>query len=311
MEKPLFRVGTAGPVDKFDRIGFPSITKYAKERNVEIVQIDSTKPIEEQGKFDVILQKMTYEMEGDKMKYFKYRDLYEYQHNHKEVVFIDDLDAVEVTCDRCTLTEALSKVKWPEGIDIAQPQAATLLKNDIDSIRETTAKLHFPLLAKPLGGFTNDEAHTMRLATSPESLVGVPVPCLLQEYINHGAVVYKIYALGNHLEVTTRTSTRDIQENEQFTLNFHSQHSKDENGLWDHSINLEEYAKTIPYDKFALLSEALRRDLKLHLVGFDILIDKNGKYWIVDVNYFPGYKFIENIEEKFFNFIVDVYNHKQ
>ena len=311
MENPHIRVGIDVPESKFNNLAFPLLQKYAKERNMEIYHINCEKPMEEQGKFDVIMHKMTYDMEGDKMKYFKYRDLYEYQHNHPEIPFIDDLDAVEVTCNRETLNEALSRVNWPEGIEIGQPQAATLEKNDIESIKATTAHLHFPLLAKPLEGVTNEEAHTLRLATSPESLVNVPVPCLLQEYINHGAVVYKVYALGNHLAVTTRTSTRDINPDENITLNFHSQKPNVENGLWDHSIDLNKSAKTIPYDKFALLSEALRRDLKLHLVGFDILIDHSGKYWIVDVNYFPGYKFIDNLDELFYNFLVDVYHRRQ
>ena len=67
----------------------------------------------------------------------------------------------------------------------------------------------------------------MKITTTPQVLVGFPVPCLFQEYINHGAVVYKVYELGNQLEVTCRTSTRDIKEGESFTLEFNSQNSGD------------------------------------------------------------------------------------
>ena len=309
MSETKFRVGCAGPTDKWQRIGWDELISYAKERGVEIVYIDSEKPIEEQGKFDIIIHKMTYGMEGDKMKYFKYRDLYNYHKNHPEVIFIDDLDAVEMTSDRELLNKTIQSVQWPEGITISAPQAEMLYKNDIETIKEVTSHLHFPLLAKPKEGISNTAAHSMRIATTPEALVGVPVPCLLQEYVNHGAVVYKIYALGDHMEVTARTSSRDILPGENFVLDFHSQHSTDNNGFWDHTVNLKEVV--IPYEKFAVLSKAIRKNLNLHLVGFDILIDKEGKYWIVDVNYFPGYKMIENLSGKFFSFFVDLYNHVQ
>ena len=304
-----FRVGAAGDKGKWERIGWDAIIEYAKSQNVEIVYIDLTKSIEEQGKFDIIIHKLTHVVNDDPMNSSEYKMVYDYCKKHPETKLIDDLDAMQVVNDRESLTKALQTVSWPEGINVHEPQSQMLFANDLESIKKVTNNLRFPLLAKPKLGGSKESAHLMRLVTNPEALVGVAVPCLLQEYINHGAVVYKVYALGDHLEVTARTSSRDIKPNENFVLNFQSQKSSEENGLWDHTVDLKHVK--IPYDKFMQCSAALRRDLNLHLIGFDILIDKEGNFWIVDVNYFPGYKMIEKLEEKFFNFLVDVHNGKQ
>jgi inositol-1,3,4-trisphosphate 5/6-kinase/inositol-tetrakisphosphate 1-kinase len=134
----------------------------------------------------------------------------------------------------------------------------------------------------------------------------VPTPAVLQEFVNHNGVVYKIYALGDRLEAGARPSMRNIRDDEHFALDFDSQHSEVDNGLW---VKKEAIGKVeLPLENFARISAILRDALKLNLIGFDILIDEGGGYWLVDLNYFPGYKNIENLWEQFFNFFLEIIN---
>ena len=305
----LFRIGTAGDKGKWQRFGWDSLIEYAKQHNVEIVYIDTSKPIEEQGKFDIIVQKLIYNIGENPMDNPEYRIVYEYIQNHPEIKLIDNFDMMLIINDREKLSNVLKTIKWPDTINIRYPKSVMLYANDIDTIKKATENMKYPILAKPKLAGTVPAAHLMRMTSSPEALVGITVPCLLQEFINHGSVVYKVYVIGKHIEVTARTSIRDIKPEENIEINFHSQKSTEENGLWDHSIDLKEVK--IPLDDLQIISDALTKSLKMHLIGFDIIIDKNNNYWIIDVNYYPGYKMVDNLQEKFFNFLSDIYYGRQ
>lgn len=135
-------------------------------------------------------------------------------------------------------------------------------------------------------------------------MIGFPTPSLLQEYINHGGIVYKIYTIGDHLEVTARPSTRDLKKNETVTIDFHSQKPDVENGIWTHHQITKD--DNFPIEDFKKISKAIRSSLKMELIGFDILIDSSGSYWIIDINSFPGYKMIPNLPELFYEFFVNL-----
>ncbi|OHT10708.1 Inositol 1, 3, 4-trisphosphate 5/6-kinase family protein [Tritrichomonas foetus] len=297
------RIGYCGPPEKWDRMKWNDFINYAKDKNVDLVWIDLDKPIEEQGEFRLIIQKMTYIMQGHDMTVNpQLHRLYNYSKTHPEVRFIDDFDAVAVTMDREELNAALESISWPDSCKVNVPQAKLLLNSDAHSINDAIKNLHFPLLAKPKGAASSTAAHLMKLATKPEQLVGVPTPTMLQEYINHDGVVYKIYALGDIIEVGARPSSRNIEDGECVDIDFDSQKMTEKNGFWTEQRDLSNVE--IPLDDFKTMSAILRKAMKMELIGFDILIDSQKRYWIVDLNYFPGYKNIQNLWEKFLNFFM-------
>ncbi|EAY13259.1 Inositol 1, 3, 4-trisphosphate 5/6-kinase family protein [Trichomonas vaginalis G3] len=304
------RLGYAGPQKKWESIKWNEFITYAGERGMDVIYIDLDKDLEPQGPFDIILHKVTYMMHSpivDQNPLIK--NLITYIRNHPEVIVLDNLEAVGITLDRELLNNAIESIKWPEGVDIRVPHADMLLQSDLESIKKVTSKLRFPLLSKPkvgseIVGATKETAHMLRLATSPESLVGVATPTLLQEYINHGGVVYKIYTIGDHLEVTARPSTRNVESGEDISIDFHSERPDDPNGVWIHKDGLDKIQ--MPIEDFKKLSKAIRTSMKMELIGFDILIDEKGAYWIVDLNFFPGYKMIPNLWELFYNFFMSL-----
>lgn len=291
------RIGCCGPTRKWEAMKWSEFIQFAQERGVEVVYIDLSKPIEEQGPFDIIIHKMTYFMTGHDMSVDPgLNRLYIYYKAHPEVTIIDDLDAVALTLDREEMNAAFEKVNW-DGFRVSPPRVVFMGSEDAD-----ISSVKFPVLVKPKGAASTDANHMMRLATGPEQLKGAPMPCILQEFVNHGGIVYKIYALGDHLEVGARPSMRDIAPDECLSVDFHSQHSEVDNGLWTRPRDLS--GVKMPIEDFKKISAVLRRELKLNLIGFDILIDNDNNYWLVDLNYFPGYKNVENLWQKFFDFFM-------
>lgn len=293
----MIQIGYCGPEEKYERLGWRKFVEYCAERGYELKYIDLKKPIAQQGDFRAIIQKLTYEIvNGDDEALMNFK---EYVNSHPSVRVFDPLESAALTLNREALTKVLNTIQWPQSLDVRIPKSIELDSSDIATINGITKELHFPVLAKPLEACSKDSNHVFRLCTSPDKLVGVPVPTQLQEYINHGGVVYKIYKLGDIIEVTTRKSTRDIEEGEDIQLNFHSQKPDSEKSLWTSSVP----SVSIPYDDFQQISDILRESLNMELFGFDILKDADNVYWIVDVNYFPGYKYVENLWEKFFRLI--------
>jgi inositol-1,3,4-trisphosphate 5/6-kinase/inositol-tetrakisphosphate 1-kinase len=251
---------------------------------------------------------MTYFMNGSDLSVHpSLQALDAFARAHPEIPIIDDLAAVAVTLDREELTRAFSRIEWPPDLRVSLPRTAFLARSDLATIAQSVAGLHFPVLAKAkaAGGGTAG-AHSMRFVTHPELLEGVRTPAVLQEFVNHDGVVYKIYALGDRLEAGARPSMRNIREEEHFGLDFDSQHSEIDNGLW---VKKEAIGRVeLPIEKFERISAILRAALNLNLIGFDILIDESGGYWLVDLNYFPGYKNIGNLWEQFLDFFIGYIN---
>lgn len=299
------RIGCFGPAGKWERIQWYDFIKYAADKGVDVVIVDLTKPIDPQGPFSLIVHKMTFSMTGHDMTVNPELDaLHRYIQSHPEIPVVDDLDAVAVTLNREEMTAKMAQIQWPSDIRASLPGSAVLEKSDtVNDILEVVKDLHFPILAKPSSACSTTAAHMMRLATTPEQLLGVPTPCVLQEYINHGGIVYKIYALGDHLEVGARPSMRNIEPGECINLDFHSQHSQDDNGLWTRPRDLS--SVEMPMHDFQKMSRVIREHMDLSLIGFDILIDQDKKYWLVDLNYFPGYKNVDNLWEKFLGFFLE------
>ena len=84
---------------------------------------------------------------------------------------------------------------------------------------------------------------------------------------------------------------------------FHSQHSEEQNGIWTKPRDFSDVK--VPMNDFIQISSDLRKALHVDLLGFDVIIDKNNKFWIIDLNYFPGYKHVDNLWPKFLNFIME------
>ncbi|KAK8854233.1 Inositol-tetrakisphosphate 1-kinase [Tritrichomonas musculus] len=302
------RIGYCGRKSKWESFHWQEFIEYAASHNIEVVPIDLKNPIENQGHFDLIIHKMTNVMDGHNMNCNEELNcLYKYTKEHPEVIIIDDLDSVAITLDREETDELLKSIQWKTEKKVSCPNSSLLLKTDLDNIKEATKHLNFPILAKPKAASlmlntTKEYCHMLRIATSPEDLVNFSSPCLLQEYINHNGIIYKLYAIGSELSCDIRPSTRDIKPEETINLDFHSEKPEVNNGLWTQPRDFSEVQ--VPMNDFLQISADLRSAFNIDLLGFDVIIDKDGYYWIIDVNFFPSYRGVKDVWPKFLNFFM-------
>ncbi|EAY23548.1 ITPK1 protein, putative [Trichomonas vaginalis G3] len=138
------RIGYVGPDKKWESLKWNKFVEYASERNVDVVHINLDQDFDKQGKFDIIIHKVTYLMNSPYPEENpKIKNLYEFSKKHPEVLLIDDLQNVGKTLDRELLDQAIRSIQWPNDIIVKIPEAKMLEKSDIESIVNSSKDLHF------------------------------------------------------------------------------------------------------------------------------------------------------------------------
>lgn len=167
--------------------------------------------------------------------------------------------------------------------------------NDTDLIlRLLEAKLCFPSIVKPQVACGVSNAHSMAIVFRPEDFkdLPVPLPAIVQEYVDHSSTLFKCYVLGEELFYAVKKSIPNAdllmklsEANKLKPLLFDSLKSlpaADKNQLGDEALDLELVKTAADY---------LRRKLQLTIFGFDVVIEEGtGDHVIVDVNYLPSFK---------------------
>uniref|UniRef100_A0A383WNE1 Uncharacterized protein n=1 Tax=Tetradesmus obliquus TaxID=3088 RepID=A0A383WNE1_TETOB len=188
-------------------------------------QLDYTRSLLTQGTYDVIIHKLR---PNPAWEHF----LHEYKAAHPEVVIIDRLDRIRALHNRATMLTPLKgdgitlapphpqqqqqqqqqpvrvqaplQVEIPEGASEADAQAAL-----------AAAGLSPPLLCKPLWTDGREGSHGLAVLHDLEELGrllrgGVSSefkpPLVVQEFVEHGGVLFKVYVLGSQTVVTARPS---------------------------------------------------------------------------------------------------------
>ena len=90
-----------------------------------------------------------------------------------------------------------------------------------DEVR--SAGLQFPVLCKSLAAHGSDAAHEMHIVFNAATLPSLPAPYVAQQFINHDAVLFKVFAIGDTFAVVARPSIRNlVASSVQGIISFHS-----------------------------------------------------------------------------------------
>ncbi|KAI3851360.1 hypothetical protein MKX03_022157 [Papaver bracteatum] len=160
-----------------------AVVNESQQRGIDLIKIDTEKPLIEQGPFDCILQRLSTEI------WFK--QLEEYSSLNPDVLIIDPPSKIKVLHDRYSMlhcVEDMMKMKGHEteiGMDTFSIPKQVLLTD-----------LKFPLIAKPEIVDGSMQSHKLSLVYNLESLRKVQTPIVLQEFFNHGGVMFKVYVVG-------------------------------------------------------------------------------------------------------------------
>ncbi|RYR77500.1 hypothetical protein Ahy_A01g001989 isoform A [Arachis hypogaea] len=170
-----------------------------------------------------------------------------------------------------------------------------------------------PVIAKPLAADGSASSHNLCLVFDREGLKSLNYPVVVQEFVNHGGAVFKIYVAGRHVTCVRRKSLADITEEEIKNLKGAVPFSQVSNVKG--SREQEEEGDGVEMPPEGLVSElgrGLREALGLNLFNVDVIRDANDekRYLVIDINYFPGYAKLPCYETFFTNFLLDVVHGK-
>lgn len=209
------------------------------------------------------------------------------------IIVLDPLPNVRQLLDRYKCYSVIHSIS-PPNCEVFTPNFCEIVSSDSKKIKEQLqqANVHYPFICKPLEGH-GSKAHKMCIIFNEGSLTDCKPPCVAQSFINHNAVMYKIYIVGEQTDVCDRPSLKNFFPGEQSTIFFDST-GISKAGAQNELSTLDpedEQKDAIQPDlhKLKKIAASCRKAFGLDLFGIDVIVENGtGKYFIVDVNCFPG-----------------------
>uniref|UniRef100_A0A8B9Y813 Inositol-tetrakisphosphate 1-kinase n=1 Tax=Bos mutus grunniens TaxID=30521 RepID=A0A8B9Y813_BOSMU len=277
------------------------------------VQLNLSRPIEEQGPLDVIIHKLTDVIleadQNDSQALELVHRFQEYIDAHPETIVLDPLPAIRTLLDRSKSYELIRKIEaYMKDDRICSPpfmELTSLCGDDTMRLLEENG-LAFPFICKTrVAHGTN--SHEMAIVFNQEGLSAIQPPCVVQNFINHNAVLYKVFVVGESYTVVQRPSLKNFSagtsDRESIFFNSHNVSKPESSSVLTALDKIEGVFERPSDEVIRELSRALRQALGVSLFGIDIIINnQTGQHAVIDINAFPGY---EGVSE----FFTDLLNH--
>lgn len=234
------------------------------------------------------------------------QELERYFQDHEDCCVIDPLDNISSVLDRLRMQQILLGLGDLRTDGQCRIRAPHFLKvddfNDPNiGERLSSVDLFLPSIVKPQVACGVADAHDMAIVFRTEDFknLQIPLPVVVQEYVDHSSLLYKFYVLGASVFYAVKNSTPNADV-------FLSSYEKD-----GHRPIIFNSLKSLPTSKDAvnsktskqyldleLVTEAanwLRKMLNLTIFGFDVVIQEGTRdHVVVDVNYLPSFKEVPN-----------------
>ncbi|KEH43981.1 inositol 1,3,4-trisphosphate 5/6-kinase [Medicago truncatula] len=242
----------------------------------------------------------------------------DFRQKHPDVFVLDPPDAIQHLHNRqsmlqdvvdLNLSECNGKVGIPRQLVITKDKDPSTIPYEV-----TKAGLKLPLVAKPLVVDGSAKSHELFLAYDEFSLSELEPPLVLQEFVNHGGLLFKIYIVGEYIKVVRRFSLPNISKRGlskvagvyRFPRVSCAAASADDADL-DPSI-----AEHPPRPLLERLAKELRHRLGLRLFNVDMIREYGTKdvFYVIDINYFPGYGKMPDYEHVFTDFLLNLKQNK-
>ncbi|KAG7550902.1 Inositol 1-3-4-trisphosphate 5/6-kinase ATP-grasp domain [Arabidopsis thaliana x Arabidopsis arenosa] len=291
----------------------PSLIEHSRQRGIDLVKLDPTKSLLEQGKLDCIIHKL-YDV------YWK-ENLHEFRQKCPGVPVIDLPEAIERLHNRVSMLEVITQLRFPvsDSERFGVPEQVVVMDSSVLSGGGALGELKFPVIAKPLDADGSAKSHKMFLIYDQEGMKILKAPIVLQEFVNHGGVIFKVYVVGDHVKCVKRRSLPDISEEKIGTSKGSLPFSQISNLTAQEDKNIEygedrslEKVEMPPLSFLTDLAKAMRESMGLNLFNFDVIRDAKdaNRYLIIDINYFPGYAKMPSYEPVLTEFFWDMVTKK-
>ncbi|XP_058843553.1 inositol-tetrakisphosphate 1-kinase-like [Acipenser ruthenus] len=307
------RVGYWLSEKKIKKLHFQAFAEMCRKRGIEVVQLDLTKPIEEQGPLDVIIHKLTDLIleadQNDTQSLLLVQRFQDYIEAHPETIVLDPLPAIRTLLDRCKSYELIHRIedRMQDGRICSPPFMVLTSECGPDTLEQIEKhRLTFPFICKTrVAHGTN--SHEMAIIFNEEGLKDIKPPCVIQSFINHNAVLYKVFVVGESYTVVERPSLKNFPagpaDRKTIFFNSHNVSKPESSSDLTSRDNVEGVSQLPNDDVIREMSRSLCRALGVSLFGIDVIINnQTGQHAVIDINAFPGY---EGVPE----FFSDLLNH--
>lgn len=307
------RVGYWLSEKKMKKLNFQAFADLCRKRGIEVVQLDLSQPLEDQGRLDVIIHKLTDLIleadQNDSQAMLLVQRVQVYIDAHPETIVLDPLPAIRTLLDRCKSYQLIHRIECcMQDERICSPPFMVLNSECTPEVLEQIKRqgLTFPFICKTrVAHGTN--SHEMAIIFSEEDLKDVRPPCVIQSFINHNAVLYKVFVVGDSHTVVERPSLKNFPagpaDRRAIFFNSHNVSKPESSSDLTSRENVEGVSQPPSEDVIRELSRLLRQELNVSLFGIDVIINnQTGQHAVIDINAFPGY---EGVPE----FFTDLLNH--
>ncbi|XP_055735843.1 inositol-tetrakisphosphate 1-kinase-like [Salvelinus fontinalis] len=200
---------------------------------------------------------------------------------------------------------------------ISSPPYLEISTSDLSVIQQDVESkgLSFPLICKTRVAHGSC-SHDMSLIFSMAGLSEAHPPCVLQSFVNHGAVLHKVFVVGEDHFTVERPSLKNFPPGpyERKTIFFNS-HEVSKPESCSHLTALDEEVSRLPPpsgEAMVALVRELRAELGMALFGVDVIVNINTHtLTIIDINIFPGYEGVPQFFSSLLSHIESVLDHQE
>ena len=283
----ILKVGVFIPQFKWERMNLHSVNP--KDHGVELVSVEIGDDL---SSFDGIIHKFTYQLVDGHAN--DVQKILEYSKTRSNFIVIEPIEHINIFVDRLILQNFLKIHPLPSIVEYVE---GLVLEENIQ------INFDFPMMIKSTMACGCDISHKIHIIHNQEQLnsIGKSSNLMVFPFIKHHGIVFKCYSLGHHNVMRHSTS---IQIHEDSMILFDSQKPLPKS-ISGTTIN-EELINTIKpsMEEINLISESLRLSTGVNLIGFDLIRrESDNKICLVDFNYFPCFRGIDDIPGKLAQFI--------
>jgi inositol-1,3,4-trisphosphate 5/6-kinase/inositol-tetrakisphosphate 1-kinase len=203
-QPPRYAIGYALAPKKQQSLIQPSLVAQAAAQGMDLVPVDASRPLAEQGPFHLLIHKLY----GDDWR----AQLVAFAARHPAVPVVDPPHAIDRLHNRISMLQVVSELDHAADQDTTFGIPSQVVVYDAAALADSglLAALRFPLIAKPLVADGTAKSHKMSLVYHREGLAKLRPPLVLQEFVNHGGVIFKVYVVGGHVTCVKRRSLPDV-----------------------------------------------------------------------------------------------------
>lgn len=272
--------------------------------------------------------------QADKAAVRRVQRLSDFVREQPHCCLVDDPNRIQTVMSRSEIAsklhDCLQNVKTTSGMLVASPKYSVVELPSETSDTSVTAHieqqlkgLSYPIIIKPLIAAGTKASHAMAVLMDPSGLgkMASKLPCLCQEFSNHDTTLYKVYVLGDYVSVHKRRSLPNLplecasSRMDYVEFDSHRPYPRlsdfgfDENsveGKRSKHLSQEKAEAPVTKDEVMPVVNALKKAFGLELFGFDVLLVSNQHTMlVVDVNYFPSYKEVQNFPSLLAKYLTD------